>query len=87
MARVFIPVSLRSLTGGAEVIDADGKSVGEVLRTLDSRFPGVRDRLTQDDELQPGLTVAVDGSVSALGLLQRVGADSEIHFLPAVGGG
>jgi hypothetical protein len=29
----------------------------------------------------------VDGEVARLGLLQPVRADSEVHFLPALGGG
>jgi hypothetical protein len=35
----------------------------------------------------PGLAVVVDGETSQLGLLAQVREDSEIHFLPALGGG
>ena len=87
MARVYIPVSLRSLTDGQQIVETDGRSVGEVIASLEANFPGIKARLCQDDELNPGLSVAVDGSVSALGLLQRVESDSELHFLPAIGGG
>jgi molybdopterin synthase sulfur carrier subunit len=87
MARVFIPPSLRTLTGGVDVADVEGSTVGELIDRLEGRFPGTRDRLCRGDELQPGVAVAVDGSVSALGLLQRVGPQTEVHFLPAVGGG
>jgi hypothetical protein len=31
--------------------------------------------------------VAVDGEVSVLGLQERVDTDSEVHFIPALGGG
>jgi molybdopterin synthase sulfur carrier subunit len=87
MPRVFIPPALRSLAGGAETIDVEGRNVREAIDHLESRFPGMKERLCRGDELQPGLAVAIDGAVAALGLWQRVGADSEVHFLPAVGGG
>ena len=35
----------------------------------------------------PGMAVVVDGETSQLGLLEHVREDSEIHFLPALGGG
>jgi hypothetical protein len=31
--------------------------------------------------------VAVDGEVSILGVVEPVGPDSEVHFIPALGGG
>jgi hypothetical protein len=37
--------------------------------------------------LRPGLSVAVNGTVATLGLLQQVPAGAEVHFLPAIGGG
>ena len=87
MPRVFIPPLMRSLTGGVEEIDVPGTNVGEVVDALESRFPGVRGRLCNDSDLKPGICVTVDGNVSSLGLLHKVDRDSEIHFLPAVGGG
>jgi len=41
----------------------------------------------EEDDLIAGIAVVVDGEVSQLGLLERVREDSEIHFLPAIGGG
>jgi sulfur-carrier protein len=86
MPRVFIPPTLRALVG-SEVVDVPGRSVREVIEALDAQFPGVRQRLRDDDGLRSGIAVAVGGSVSSLGLLQRVGPDDEVHFLPAIGGG
>ncbi len=87
MPRVFIPPLLRPLSGGAESVDVPGKSVREVIEVLDARFPGLGEKLREGDSLRPGLTVVVDGDVSPRGLLEIVSAESEIHFLPAVGGG
>ena len=87
MPRVFIPPLARPLTGGVDQVDVDAGNVGQIIDVLESRFPGIRDRLCEEGELKPGLTVAVDGNVSALGLFQKVEEDAEVHFLPAIGGG
>jgi hypothetical protein len=47
----------------------------------------MEDALVEDEDLKPHIAVAVDGEVSILGLVERVGADSEVHFIPALGGG
>lgn len=87
MPTVFIPPLLKPITGGIERIEMEAGSVREVVEQLESQFPGVRNRLCEGDELKPGLTVAVDGNVSPLGLLQKLKSNSEVHFLPAIGGG
>ncbi len=87
MPRVFIPPLLKPLTAGEEIVAVKAKNVRLVIEELDNRFPGIREILCEEDELKPGLTVAVDGNVSSLGLLQKVSDDSEVHFLPAIGGG
>ena len=87
MPLVFIPPLLRALTDGTEELDVDGKNVRDVIENLEARFPGIRDRLCEEDDLKPGLVVAVDGDISPLGLLQKLSENSEVHFLPSVGGG
>lgn len=87
MPRVHIPPLLRNLTGGVEFVDIPGKTVRQVIDGLESRFPGVRERLCEGDAIKPGLAVAVDGNIGSRGLSQKVEAKSEVHFLPAVGGG
>ena len=64
-----------------------GCNVREVIENLDARFPGLKDRLCDGEQLKPGLAVAVGPSISSAGLRQKVEADSEVHFLPAIGGG
>ncbi len=87
MPRVFIPPLLRPLTGGVEQIDVQAATVREAVDQLDARFPGLKARLCDADALKPGLSVAVDGNISPLGLLQKLAAASEVHFLPSIGGG
>jgi sulfur-carrier protein len=87
MPQVFIPPLLRQLTHGAAEVRVDARTVADAVDELERQFPGVRERLLVDGELMPGMAVSVDGRISSLGLLQRVEPESELHFLPAIGGG
>lgn len=87
MARVFIPVTLRPLTDGHEVVEVGGSTVRRVIDALEDRHPGMQAYLRDGDQLRSGLSVVVDGTVAPMGLLQHVEEDSEVHFLPAISGG
>ena len=78
---------MRDLTAGQAIVTVPGASVGQIIAELDCLYPGIQARLRDADRLRPGLAVVVDTEVARLGLLQPVGPDSEVHFLPAIGGG
>jgi len=87
MPVVFIPTPLRGLTGGVTQISLEGSTVGELVDALDSRFPGLKERLCRGDSLSPGLQISIDHVMTRRGLLARVRPESEVHFLPVIGGG
>lgn len=87
MVTVFIPPLLRDITGDVPQLQVDGATVRQIVNRLEDRFPGLRDRLCVGDDLRPGLAVAINGTVGRAGLAQKVPAGSEVHFLPAIGGG
>ena len=87
MAEVWIPALLRDLTGGQERVSAAGETVREVIDTLEERYPGIRERLGEDGRLRLNIALVVDGAVSRQRLRQKLGEDSEVHFVPAIGGG
>jgi molybdopterin synthase sulfur carrier subunit len=87
MVKVFIPPLLRDAAGGLDQIEVAATTVRQIVTALEEQFPGVLQRLCVGNSLRPGLAVAVNGTVSSLGLLQKVPDGSEVHFLPAVGGG
>jgi molybdopterin converting factor small subunit len=87
MPTVFIPGSMRELTGGQAETQVAGSTVREVISALDESHPGVKDWLVENNRLKPNISVAVDGVVSPMGLLQDVEQDSEIHFVAAIAGG
>ncbi len=87
MARVFIPALLADRCDGLEVVEAPGSTVREVLEALRLRWPELGERLLESGRLRTGISVAVDGELSPMGLLERVSPASEIHFVLAVSGG
>ena len=87
MATVFIPSLLRDLTGGKDRVEVEGRTVRQIVANLETAYPGMRERLVDGDTLSPRVQVSVDGHVSRLGLLERVGETSEVHFIPAIAGG
>jgi sulfur-carrier protein len=87
MATVIIPALLRKLTNGQERVVVQGRSVGEVIENLERQFPGFREQLVEDGDLKPSVAVSIDGEMGVGGLLDPVGENNEVYFLPALGGG
>jgi molybdopterin synthase sulfur carrier subunit len=65
----------------------EARNVRQVIERLDEMFPGIKGRLVEDGEIRPSLAIAIDGNVAIMGLLEKVGENSEVHFVPAIGGG
>ncbi|MBK9166218.1 MAG: MoaD/ThiS family protein [Bryobacterales bacterium] len=87
MPAVHIPSLLRELTRGQSVVEVDGATVRQVIASLEQAFPGLGDRLLDGGRLRANISVAIDGEIRPLGLLEEVGPDSEIHFVAAIKGG
>ena len=87
MATVFIPSLMQSLTGGQRTVETPGTTVRQIVDQLEQAFPGMKNRLVDDGRIKSNISVAIDGEVTPLGLLAKVGESSEVHFLPAIGGG
>ncbi len=87
MPSVWIPALMRDLTGQQETIPVVGVSLLEVIDELDAKFPGIKARLCQGHQLRPGLAAVVDGQVARGELTDALHPDSEVHFIPAIGGG
>ena len=89
MPEVWIPSKLQQLTGGKQQVQVEGSTVRQVINSLEKQYPGIKEFLCDETEedLIPGIAVIVDGETSQLGMLQKVQANSEVHFLPALGGG
>jgi molybdopterin synthase sulfur carrier subunit len=78
---------MRELTGGLERVAVPGVKVRDLVDALDARYPGIKARLVEDDALRRGIVLTIDGVASRQGLRARVEPDSEVHFVPTIGGG
>ena len=90
MSTVKIPPVLRSSTGGEREVQADGGSVGEVLRSLASAHPETQRQLFgQDGELNRYVNVYLnDEDVRVMqGLETPVSPQDTLVILPAMAGG
>lgn len=87
MATVIIPALLRKLTGGKDRTTATGPTLRDIINDLEQQFPGFRDRVVEHGDLAGSVAVSIDGEIITGGLSESVRAESEIHFVPAIGGG
>lgn len=87
MATVFIPSLMQSLTAGEHQVQVEGATVRQIVNNLDSAYPGMKERLVEGNRIKPNISVAIDGEITPMGMLEKVGENSEVHFLPAISGG
>ena len=87
MALVFIPSLMQNLSNGEQRVSVEGANVRQIIDNLDSMFPGFKNRLVENGRVKPNISVAIDGEITPLGMIEKVTEDSEVHFLPAISGG
>ncbi len=86
MPTAFIPPLLRTLVPAARVQVRAG-TVGDIIEELESRYPGVAEKLVEDGDLMAGIAVIINDQVGQMGLMDDVDETAEVHFLPALSGG
>ncbi|WP_341231127.1 MoaD/ThiS family protein [Nocardioides salarius] len=87
---VRIPTILRTYTGGESEVPASGATLGEVLDDLESRHPGIRSRILDDNgALRRFVNVYVgNDDVRFLDDLATPTPDGvQVSVIPAVAGG
>jgi molybdopterin converting factor small subunit len=90
MATVRIPPVLRASVGGEKELQAEGDSVGEILRSVVESHPDTQSQLfSSEGELNRYVNVYLnDEDVRVLdGLDTSVGASDTLVILPAMAGG
>ena len=87
---VRIPTPLRRLTDGQDKVSVDGATVGDIVGSLETQFPGIKERLCDESgEIRNFVNVYVNGEdVRFLqGLESQTNSGDEISIVPAVAGG
>ena len=87
---VRIPTPLRRMTNGESKVEMDSSDLGELVEKLDGAYPGLKDRLVDENgDLRYFVNIYVDGEdvrfLDGLGTSIRAGA--EVSIVPAVAGG
>ena len=87
---VKIPTPLRKVTNGASMVDAEASTVRELVEALETQYPGMRERLCDDDgALRRFVNVFVgDEDIRFLdGIETSLEDGAEVSIVPAVAGG
>lgn len=86
---VRIPTPLRSLTKGQEAVSVSGATVSEVIESLESAHPGMKERLVDDKGVRRFVNIYVgDEDIRFLdGLKTPLKDGEELSIVPAIAGG
>ena len=87
MTRVSIPSPLRSYTGGEAEVTAEGATLDELLRDLDTQHPGIRFRVVDEQgQLRQHMNIFVSQERCRDLSLPLDGVD-EVVLMQALSGG
>ncbi len=85
--RVLLPSPLHSYSGGQAEVEASGKTVAQVMGSLEQQFPGIRFRMVDEvGRLRPHMRIFVN-EVCTQDLTMKVTATTSIHIVAALSGG
>jgi len=87
---VRVPTILRTYTGGESEVSADGGTLGELLDSLDTSYPGIKGRIVDEQgQLRRFVNVYVgNDDVRFLdGLKTPLADEAQVSVIPAVAGG
>jgi molybdopterin synthase sulfur carrier subunit len=87
---VRIPTPLRKVTNGDDKVTVEGATLGVLIDSMESQYPGIKGRLCDDQgELRNFVNIYVNGEdvrfLDGLGTATNTG--DEVSIVPAVAGG
>ena len=88
--KVRIPTPLRKLTNNEELVEVSATTIGEAISELQSRYPGIKDRLLDENgSIRRFVNVYVnEEDIRFLENQQTALKDGdEISIIPAIAGG
>jgi len=89
-AKVRIPAPLRKLTKDQAVVEVDGKTIQEILGSLDKNFPGLKERICDESgQIRRFVNIFVNGEDIRFkdGPNTPVSDGAEVSIIPAIAGG
>lgn len=88
--KVRIPTPLRSLTGGKDEVEIEGKTIKEVLNNLEKNHPGFKERIFDNNgDLRRFVNVFLnDEDIRFIKNLETEVSEGDIvSIIPAIAGG
>ncbi len=79
MAVVVFSTALARYTGGDERVEIAARRVVDLVKALCERYPALRGQIEN-------MAVAIDDEIHNDASFQRLEADSEVYFVPRIGG-
>ncbi len=90
MVKVRIPTPLRKLTGGKGEVEAEGKTVADLIEDLENRYPGIKERLMDESgNLRRFINIYVNEEDIRFmqGKDTSLSDGDEVSIVPAIAGG
>ncbi len=86
---VRIPTPLRVLTKDQDEVSAEGKTVGEIVESLEGQYPGMKDRLCDEKGVRRFVNIyANDEDIRFLNNLDtELKEGDSVTIVPAIAGG
>ncbi|MGA0601403.1 MoaD/ThiS family protein [Caulobacter sp. KR2-114] len=81
MVHVVASSELTPFTGRLEAFDVEADTVRRLIKALDQRFPGLGAFIDRR------MAIAIDGEIHQDAWTTPLAPDSEVYFIPKIGGG
>lgn len=82
MATIHLSATLcRTYCGDIRVLEMDVTSIGQLIKELDAKFPGL------GKQIDESMAIAIDGEIFQDSLIDPIKPDSEVHLIPKIAGG
>lgn len=82
MATIHLSATLcRAYCGDVRVLEMDVTSIGQLIKELDAKFPGL------GKQIDESMAIAIDGEIFQDSLIDPIKPDSEVHLIPKIAGG
>jgi molybdopterin converting factor small subunit len=78
---VAVGSAARAFTLGAAEIDVEASTVGAMIKTLDTLFPGF------GEHIERRMAIAIDGEIHQDASGAPLRPDTEVYLFPRIGGG
>ena len=82
MATVHLGATLcRPYCGDIRTVEVSAETIGQLIRELDARFPGL------GHQIDESMAIAIDGTIFQDTLIEPIPPGSEVHLIPKIAGG